>query len=294
MAPLHLISTCLLLATGPSLPTVAIDLRPLDRPTFEALQQAGIYEGVVVRLVHDGVALVDAKERADIVLRMEPGAGPAEVLVTASVAAGSRSRRVSIRNLAQEEVRLELIHSSVELVRQVQALPRPGAPRLRARVELDGGVLWSAGSPGVLTRLAGGMRVGPGEVDLGLVVHRPLGLSSGLNVIEWGLLAGVSTGELPVGSRGLVAAGLDLGVWQHRWTWSGPSADSGSRFDGAALLHGEAALRLGAHWRVGLGAGALFTLHERAHRTPSEQLWKAPRVRPFAGLLVGFGHEVGN
>lgn len=301
MALLHLITAGLLLAggstAGPSLPTLAIDLRPLDRATFEALEQAGIYQGLVIRLVPDRVALVDPKERADILFRMEPGANPQEVLVTASNAAGSRSARVSIRDLERDDVRLRLLHTSVELVRQVQALAvpaSPGAPRVRARLELDGGALWSAGKPGALARLAGGIRAGPGELDLGLVLHRPLSSPPDLNVTEWGLFAGVGTGERAVSSRGRVAAGLKLGLWQHRWQWSGTPEDSGSKLDGAALLHGGVSLRLGTSWRIGLDAGVLWTLHARVHRTSSAELWQAPRLRPFAGLTAGFAHEAGN
>jgi hypothetical protein len=306
MGPLVLLS-CALLAGAPpapaALPTISIDLAPLDRPTFEALERAGIYQGLVVRLVTERVALVDPKERADLVLRMER-AGPEELLVTATGAGGARSRRVSIRALEDEDVRLRLVHVAADLVRQVRELPEPprptpapasapppapGPPRLRARLGLEGGLLWSGARPGALVRLAGATPVGPGEVGLGLVLHRP-SPRSGLEVTEWGLFGVAGTGERALGARLRLAAGVDVGLWQHRWSYGGAS---GARLDVAALLHGKATFRLAPAWRLGL-AGGLLVGREREHRTTTQVLWHAPAVRPFAGLELGFGREAGN
>jgi len=110
-------------------------------------------------------------------------------------------------------------------------------------------------------------------------------------VTEWGLFGSVGTGERGVGAGGRLrlAGGLDLGVWQHRWRYGG---EGGARIDAAAVLHGEATFRLAPAWRLGLGGG-LLVAREREHRTTARVLWRAPALRPYLGLELGFGGEAG-
>jgi hypothetical protein len=284
----------------PALPTISIDLAALDRTTFEALKAADIYQGLVLRLVNEKVALVSPHEQADFVLRFLSGANEGELRIVASNPAVSRQRVLSLGSLArlnEEAVQLELIHAAVELVRQVQGLtpPRPVKPKpqvQRLRADLTTGALWTGGTTGVLVRLAGTRSVGPAELGLGLAVHRPLSLPASLSVTEWGAFAVVGTGERALGARMRAATGLDLGIWQHRWRYAsaGPS-DSGAHLDAAALLHGGVAWRLSPSWRTGITAGFLWTSRPHVHRDTGGTLWQAPSFRPFAGFTLTLGSE---
>src|SRR5512147_1623137 len=107
-------------ATTPLLPTISIDLASLDRPTFEALKAAGVYQGLVLRLVNEKVALVSPREAADFALRFLPGAREGELRIVASSPQATRERSIAIgppTRLEEEEVQLAVIHAAVELVR---------------------------------------------------------------------------------------------------------------------------------------------------------------------------------
>lgn len=293
-------------ATSPALgatavlPTISIDLAGLDGPTFERLQAAGIYQGLVLRLVGERVALVSPHEQADFVLRFLPGERAGELRIVAASPAASRERGVPVGPLArleQEAVQLEVIHAAVELVRQVKALtpprpPEPAPPVHLLRAEVTAGALWTGGTAGVVTRLAAGRRLGPGELGLALAVHRPLSPARSLAVTEWGAFVVAGTGERPLAPRLRASAGLDLGVWQHRWRYtSAGTSDAGARLDAAVLLHVGAAWRLSPGWRAGVRAGALWTSRSHVHRDAAGTIWNAPSFRPFAGLALAFGSE---
>lgn len=282
---------------GRPLPTVAIDVSALDRPIFEHLESAGIYQGVVLRLVNEKVAIVSPRERADLVLRFLPGARDGELRIVAGDGALSRERVLALgrpARLDEDAVQLEVIHAAVEVVRQLQssmaARPRPAEPVQRSRAELTSGVLGTGGSSGLLGRLAVARRAAPVELGAALAVHQPLGLPSALSVTEWGAFAGVGTGERPLGTRVRWAAGLDAGVWQHRWRYAAAgSSDSGARLDLAALLHVGAGWRLSPRWRAGGTLGTLWTSRGHAHRDAAGTLWQTSAVRPLAGLTLAFG-----
>jgi hypothetical protein len=282
---------------GP-LPTIAIDLAGLDRPMFRQLQAAGVYQGLVLRLVNEQIALVSPHEQSDFVLRFLAGEREGELRILASSLAVSRERLLAVgppSRLDEEAVQLELLHAAVELVRQVRALtpPRPrGDPVYRLRIEVGGGALFGGGTTGLLGRVAGARRAGPVELGLALAVHRPLSLPASLSVVEWGAFGVVGSGERALGRRVRVSAALDLGVWQHRWRYSrAGSSDAGARLDLAGLLHAEAAWRLSPSWRAGLTAGVLGVSRGHRHRDGGGTLWHASSIRPFAGLTLGFGRE---
>lgn len=282
------------------LPTLAIDLSELDRPTFEHLKNAGLYQGLVLRLVNEKVALVSPRERADLTLSFRPGARDGELRIVAGDGTISRECVLSLgppARLGEDAVQLEVIHAALDLVRQVQASraepPAPPAavePVRRSRAEVTGGVLWTDGAAGWLTRLAGAWRVGPVELGPALAVHRALSLPSTLGVTEWGAFLVAGTGERALSRRVRWAAGIDAGPWQHRWSYAAAgSSDSGARLDLAALLHVGAAWRLLPSWRVGGTVGVLWTSRTHVHRDAAGTVWQTTALRPMAGLTLAVG-----
>jgi hypothetical protein len=302
----RLVTACLLtLAAAPASPesvapsTIAIDLGALDRPTFERLESAGIYQALVLRLVGESVALVDPRGRADYKLRFESSAPSGELRLSAAGPGGARSRSLDIRSLDQDAVRLQVVHAAIELVRQVRALAPPPPPpaarpelaRLSTRVELTAGGLSSGGSAGLVVRVAGMRRLGPVDVGVSGWLHRPVPMPSHLAFTEWGAFAVLGTGERALGPRLRVSAALELGVRSQQFSYTGPDGrDKGSRLDPAAALQGGVAWRLAPSWRAGLAVGVLVS-RGRSHQDSTGQLFRTPALRPFGGLTLAFGRE---
>jgi hypothetical protein len=135
------------------------------------------------------------------------------------------------------------------------------------------------------------LRLGPLRLTLGLVAHQPVGLPRQLHIFEWGALAGAGLSTRALAPSLVLQAALGGGFLQERYSYadaSGGTQDRGVLNDPLASGGLGAALEIARGLRLGLEAGAWWTLHERTHYTADGTLWKGPKVRPFVGLCVEY------
>ncbi|MEK7705421.1 MAG: hypothetical protein AAB426_10715 [Myxococcota bacterium] len=286
-------------ATPPALVTVTVDVRELDATAYEAIAAGGLYKSLLVRLVEDQLAFVDASAAADITvtLRHRVG-GPLEIGVTTAVSRSDRTVPLPARG--DEDGQLAVLHAVLEMVREARVAllpataPEPPAsavtpsPSLLLTASSRALLLWSDrwGSP--LWDLAGSTRWHGLDLLVGGVVSAPLGVAAALRVREWGLFGGLRTRHPGPTSWLDLQAELTLGFWQtrYRYTDAAGVSDAGAHLDPLVAGRLTLAAQLSEAWRLGWQAGGIFTLYEHAHRTTQRLLWRSWPLRPFVGLEI--------
>lgn len=216
-----------------TLPTVSVDLRPLDSETYKDTHATGIYAGLLVHLLAEQLAFVDTTEHADFSVSLSRRDAE-RLVVSVTTRWGSRDsvvpfpkperRRASRGAASDPQVQLGIIHAAVMLVRQLrQEMPRAPAPApapvpapaaapapappertvktTEVEVASSGGVSLDA-SVGVLRSWSTGSTGLQAEVGVS-APRGSLGIASGLLLHRpWGL-----PGEL-----GVIEVGFDVGV----------------------------------------------------------------------------------
>ena len=277
--------------------TVTVDFSAVDREMRSDSALNAAYKSLLVRLVEDGLRVADPNQVGDIVVRVRRTSEQnLNVLVESS--AGTKSRKVRFGDESGEQAEFQLIQAAVELVRGARdelaaatplALPPDERPRA-VGARLGGAVMRSGASTGVMANGDAEARLGPLRLTLGLVAHQPFGLPSDLHIFEWGALAGARLGTHALAPWLVLEAGLGGGFVQERYKTSDASGaqDRGVLHDPLVTGSLGAALELGRGVRIGLDAGAWWTLHARTHTTADGTLWKGAKVRPFVGVCVEY------
>jgi len=287
-------------STAPVVPlhTVAVDLSQLDRRSYDSLQASGLFKSLLVRLVEDDLAFVDASDRADIVVRLlHQKRGVLTIVV--HTREGTRSRQAEFTQPDDERAHLELIHLALELVREARTdLPpaslAPGhvtgtADASRGEIRTQGGAasLWSGRNQGLLAEVEASVRRGIIALDVSVDLHQAFGLPHTLSVWEWGVFIGARTTH-SLGVPWLTGfAGLNVGLWQQLYRYADGTSppEQNSRFDLAGIARIGMEVEVSAWCRLGMQGGTLVTLHDVVHRTQTIVLWEAPHVRPFVGVV---------
>jgi hypothetical protein len=291
-----------------SLSTVSVDLRAIDRQDYDAIGASDLYKSLVVRLVGEGLAFVNDGEASDIRVQLaRPTPGVLDIAVLTHL--GSHRASIPFSTPGTEQQRLAIIHAALGLVRQArvelltppQAVAAPPvvdvlpAAQVAAPTAWDVGpdagasMLKSADSWGLLTHLGAAVRREVFAFEAYLAVHQPAGLPSALDVLEGGAFVGAAVRSSVMVPWLDVEAGLYVGAWHQRFTYRDAAGhtDSGVRWDAAATGQVSLEATVAQRMRLGVHLGGLMNLHERAHRTATELLWRSPQLRPFVGLSAG-------
>jgi len=276
--------------------TVNVDFSAVDREVLGDTVLRTAYKSVLSRLVEDGFSVLDPTLSGDIVVRVRR-TSEQNLNILVETPAGIRSHKVRFGEGAGEEEVFQLIHTTVDLVRgardelSASAPAAPPAAHSRAvGAELGGATLWSGSSAGAMANGDAELRLGAVRLTLGLVAHQPMGLPSELHIFEWGALAGAGVSTHALAPWLVVQVALSGGYLQQRY--SGNDA-SGAETRGAVselLATGSlgAALEVARGLSLGLHAGTWLTPHGQTYLTASGAQWKAPRLRPFAGVYLEY------
>ena len=281
------------LALAVALPTVAVDMSGLDADTYAAIAATSTYKTLLSRLVEESIAVVDVDSGPDIRVTM---ARQGDSLRLAVTAAGDRQWTASVsltRTIAPEELGLEVIHHTVELVRRArrerELTPAVASPSWSPRAQLAAGAISGSTRPGLLAVVCGGARRDTFGLDVALGVHRPLSLPPGLELYEWGAWV-VGSGQLTVAADWRAHAAVGLGIWQQRVAFTGAAGATvrQARLDPSLLADVGLQTRLVAAWYAGVQAGILATRSERQLWAADKLLWRSARVRGTLALSLGY------
>lgn len=277
--------------------SVALDMRALDRDTFARLEATGLYKSLLVRLVSERFAVVDATETADIVVRFERPNGTS-IAITASTSFSVRQTIISLADLESEQARIGIIHATLGLIADIEAdllkpvqvpavLPIPeSSPALPIVAHAAALALLSGGKVGILLAAAASAKWKLWQPTLGMLLHEPLMLPQTLSVTEWGAYAGVGSSGSVLAPWLTLDGVLALGIWQQRFSYADSAGNTGQGSSLDPMLLGRVGLCaiLNPRWSVGAYVGGLATLHEHQYRTVTTVLWRAPQLRPFGGF----------
>jgi hypothetical protein len=291
----------LLVGTSPDrsvkAPNVTVDFSAVDREVLGDSALHAAYKGLLVRLVEDGFAIAEPNQVGDIVVTVRRTSEQNLNLVVES-SAGTRSRKIRFGEDAGEQAEFQLIQATIELVRAahdglsasyVPAPPPMENPRA-VGAQLGGAILWSGSSAGVMANGDAEVRLGVVRLTAGLVGHEPLGLASDLRIFEWGALAGARMGTRALAPWLALEVALAAGYLQERYSYTDATGAEarGALHDPLASGSLGAALEIARGLCIGLDAGTWLTPHAHNHLTATGTSWKAPRVRPFAGLRLEY------
>jgi hypothetical protein len=277
--------------------TVTVDFTAIDHETLGDSAINTAYKSLLVRLVEEGLSVVDPAQGGDIVVRVTR-ADPRNLHVFVETAKGKRERKVRFGEDAGEQVEFLLVHVILDLVRGAHAellapapVALPPAEKTRAAgAQVGSAILWSGTSAGAMANGDAVVRLGPVRLALGLVVHQPLQLPSGLHLYEWGALAGARAGTHALAPWLALQAALAGGFLQERYRYSdgAGNSDRGTLLDPLGMGCLGVTLLVGHGLGIGVDGGTWLTLHERTHRSAGGLLWRGPQVRPFVGLRVEY------
>lgn len=295
--------------------TISVELDRFEKGTAADLFVNAAYKGLMIRLVGEGLAVVDATANAE--LRVHLVRRPAAIEIRVRSAVRTLQAKVPLSALGESD-QLRLMHTTLELVRAARAelqarpaaqvtskratpasLPTTASTTTRARplepartswsfgARAEAGVMLSSRNVGLLAEV--GAVAHRGAWMLGLVggVHRPLGIAPDLSLLEWGMRAALGY-RASLGARLALEPGVALGFWQHRYDYADATgaADSGSWLGPTAAAHLRLWALLAKKWRVGLLVGTFVMLHARVHETVSRTLWRGPQLRPMTTLTL--------
>jgi hypothetical protein len=276
---------------------VTVDFGAVDREMLgdSALNRA--YKRLLQRLAEDGFSVTDPAQRGDIAVRVRR-TSEQNLNVVVESSTGIRSRKVRFGEDAGEQAEFQLIQATIELARGARddlsalapAVPPPAEKTRAVGAQLGGAMLWSGSSAGFMANADAELRLGALQLTLGMVGHEPLSLPSDLRIFEWGALAGARMGTRALAPWLVMEAALGGGYLQERYDYSDTN---GAQARGAVhepLATGSlgAALEIARGLCVGIDAGAWLTPHAHAYVAADGTLWKAPRLRPFAGLRLEY------
>lgn len=292
--------------------TVTVSLRELDTASYEAVAGGKLYKSLLVRLVDDGLAFVDASSPAGIVVTLRhAAAGPLEIVVT--TAKSEHTRSVDLPGGGDGEGELAVLHATLELVRQARAelatppsesqppepapavssppqpITPPEKPQPMLAVSSHALLTWSDRWGSGLWDVEGGPRWNGVLLLVGGAASVPWGVAGTLRVREWGLFGGARV-RLAGAARAHIDGELNVGIWQTRYRYDDGSQApvSGTRLDPLVVGRVTLVARLSQSWRVGAQAGGLFTLYQQTHRTAAGVLWRSWPLRPLLGIEVSY------
>jgi len=292
----------LLLGTSPDRAVkaskVTVDFSAVDREMLlgdSALRAA--HNSLLVRLVEDGFAIADSGQVGDIAVTVRRTSDQ-NLNLLVETSAGVRSRKIRFGEDAGEQAEFQLIQVTIELVRAARddlsasapALPPQAVKPRGVGAQLGGAILWSGSSAGVMANADAELTLGAVQLTLGLVGHQPLGLPSDLRIFEWGALAGARMETRAFAPWLALEVALGGGYLQERYSESDTSGAEtrGVLHDPVATASLGAALEVARGLFVGLDGGAWLIPRAREHITASGTAWKAPHLRPFAGVRLEY------
>ena len=294
----------LLLGTSPDRTVkalnVSVDFSAVYREVLADTALHRAHKNLLVRLVEDGFTLADPSQVGDIVVTVRRTSEQNLNIIVES-AAGTRSRKLRFGEDAGEQTEFQLGEVIIELARGARddlstlspSLPPPAAKTRAVGAQLGGAILWSGSSAGVMANGDAEVKLGALQLTLGLVGHQPLGLPSDLHIFEWGALAGARLGTRALAPWLALQVALGAGYLQQRYSGSDASGAETRSARGAVnelLATGSlgAALELARGLSLGLHAGTWLTPHGQTYLAAGEEVWKAPRLRPFAGVRLEY------
>jgi hypothetical protein len=291
----------LLLGTSPDraakAPNVTVDFSAVDRELLGDTALHVAYKSLLARLVDDGFVMTEPNQAGAIVVTVRR-TSEQNLSLQVESAAGIRSRKLRFGESAGEQEEFQLVQATIELVRGARddlsaMAPSPPAFSASTRAvgaELGGAMMWSGSSTGVMENLDAAVRLGPLRLTVGLVGHEPLGLPSDLHIFEWGALAGARLGTHALAPWLALQMALGGGFLQERYSGSDVGGVESRGAVNEALGTGSlgVALEIATGLCLGLDAGAWLTPHGHTYLTASGAQWKAPRLRPFAGLRLEY------
>ncbi len=291
----------LLLATSPDraakAPNVTVDFSAVDRELLGDTALHVAYKNLLARLVEDGFAMTEPNQAGAIVVTVRR-TSEQNLSLQVESAAGIRSRKIRFGESAGEQEEFQLVQATIELVRGARddlsaMAPPPPAFSVGTRAvgaELGGAMMWSGSSTGVMANLDAEVRLGPLQLTLGVVGHEPLGLPSDLHIFEWGALAGARMGTHALAPWLALQVALGGGYLQERYSGSyvGGAEARGAVHEPLGTGSLGAALEIANGLCVGLNVGAWLTPHAHTYLAVSGAQWKAPQLRPYAGVRLEY------
>ncbi len=278
-------------------PNVTVDFSAVDRELLGETALHAAYKNLLARLAEDGFAMTEPNQTGAIVVTISRTSDQNLKLLVES-AAGARSRKIHFGENAGEQEEFQLVQATIELVRgarddlSAMVLPptQSSASPHAVGAELAGAMLWSGASTGVMANVGADVRLGPVQLTLGLVGHEPLGLPSDLRIFEWGALAGARLGTRAFAPWLALQVALDGGFLQERYDYTDAAGAKSRGVVNEPIGTGSlgAALDVAKGLSIGLALGAWVTPHAHAYLAASGTQWKAPRLRPFAGVRLEY------